>query len=195
MAKLKTTRYNELRSNYFTVKESRAFAILPKKTPALQAMMEDRIKRRARFEHLAATKIAKGKWRRSQVKEKWQRNLQRMYAKRGWRVQYGPTGNQPSMHKGESNPWAMYRSYEKQTGGKNYTSPWEIRQLSQGTTRLEKGLIFVQTLERKARKGDLNEGQIVQWINEKNDAINAATGKRKEKLLIERNRLERLLKQ
>jgi len=171
--------------------------VLPRSTPALKTILAEREARWSRFERIAAYKISVGKWHRRQLGEKWLNNLSRMYTRNRWRVQYGPVGNQPDLTKGSPNPWAMYRDAERRTGGpggKGYVSPWEVRQLAQGKTRLEKGLLFVQQVERKARRrGGLNQDRVRQWIVEKDEAINAARGKRKEQLIIERNRLERLL--
>ena len=196
----KRARYRELRLEHFTPREARMLSTLPKSTPALKSLRDDRVARRSRFEKVAATKIAKGKWRRGDVEKKWLQNLSRMYTKNKWRVQEGPKGKQDNLGgKGSINPWAMYRSYEKRVGGpgtKSYVSPWEVRQISSGNTRLEKGLIFVQQVERRAKKeggGGLSQGQVKQWIAEKDLAIKAATGKRKEQLILEKNRLERLL--
>jgi hypothetical protein len=87
----------------------------------------------------------------------------------------------------------LYRDAEKRMGGtgsKGYVSPWEIKQIKSGKTRLEKGLIFVQREEK--RKGASHE-MIKQWIEQKNEAIGKARGKRRSQLIIERGRLERML--
>jgi hypothetical protein len=197
VAKQKKVKYTSLRDSGFTPLEARELSVLPKSTPALKAMIEDRIAKRARFEKLAATKVAHGKWRRSQVGAKWLKSLSRMYSRNNWRVQHGPTGKQQSMPKHGINPWASYRAYEKQQGGtksKNYVSPWQIHQLASGKTRLEKGLVFVRQVERKAKRdGSVSQSQVRSWIAQKEQAINESSGKRKAQLIIEKNRLERLL--
>jgi hypothetical protein len=188
-------RYNELRSNWFLPLEARELARLPKSTPALKEMIADRLERRARFEHVAATKIASGKWRRTAVHKKWLSNLSRMYSKRSWRVKEGPKGGQQVMAKRAPNPWAMYRSYVKQSGDKGYVSPWELKQIKGGKTALQQGLIFVQGAERKlqAHDGTVNKGMIRSWMDQKDESIKHARGKHREQLLIERRRLEKLL--
>jgi hypothetical protein len=197
VASYKRARYTELRLEHFTPREARELSTLSKNTPALKVVREERVARRARFEKIAAAKIAKGSWRRDIVEKKWLQNLSRMYSKKGWRVQEGPKGKQHPLAKGSANPWALYRDAEKRVGGpgtKGYVSPWEVRQISQGTTRLEKGLIFVQQVERQAKspKG-LSQAQVRSWIAEKEDAIKESKGKRKTQLILEKNRLERLL--
>jgi len=182
-------RYEYLSSAHFTPLEAREFSTLPKATPALKLIMEGRATRRARFEKVAASKIARGVWRREDVPRKWVDNLARMYNRRNWRVQEGPRGAQQPMLKGSPNPWAMYRAAEKVAPPKKDISPWQLRRVF-GKTRLEKGLVFVQRAERQ---GGTNEAQIKQWVKEKDESILKAQGQRKEQLIIERNRLERLL--
>lgn len=200
MAGGKRARYNELRLEHFTPREARELSTLSKNTPALKLVREARQTRWARFERIAAAKISQGKWRRGQVGAKWIKNLSRMYTKNNWRVQEGPTGDQPRMAKHSPNPWAMYRSAEKAAGGpgsKGYISPWEVVAIRpRGESRLERGLIFVQQMERRARREEgsgLSMTQLRSWIEQKEAAISEAKGRRKEQLIIEKNRLERLL--
>lgn len=194
MATRRQQRADILRLAHFTPLEVRELSKLPRNTPALKQMVQDRVERRARFEKLAATKIASGRWKRGDVQKKWLLNLSRMYTKRGWRVKEGATGKQQPMPKGSPNPWAVYRNYDKQAPDKAYLSPWEIRQVAHGKTRLEKGLVFVQTIEKQAQAGKgLNKSVIRNWVEQKNEAIKKAKGGKKAQLMIERNRLERLL--
>jgi hypothetical protein len=187
-------RYVYLRAHNFLPLEARELARLPKATPALRSLIEDRDVRRARFERLAATKIAYGKWRRADVEHKWRINLSRLYHNKNWRVKEGARGNQQRMPKYSPNPWAMYRGYIKQVGDKNYVSPWELKQLRKGKTLLDKGLIFVQSSERTASAGGaVNKGMIRQWMDEKNIAIKKARGANRTRLQQEYHRLEKLL--
>jgi len=87
----------------------------------------------------------------------------------------------------------MYRDYVRRAPGKNYVSPWEVKQLKQGKTLLQKGLIFVQQTEKKAREGGIGKPMIRQWIEQKRQAIKKARGKRRVQLQIECSRLESLL--
>lgn len=188
----------ELRSRHFAPKEARELSVLPKSTPALRAMIVDRISRRERFEKLAASKIASGKWKRSQVSGKWVKNLSRLYSKYRLRVKFGPKGKQDNLGGvGAINPWALYRHYVRSTGGQGgqgHVSPWELRQVKRGKTRLEKGLVFVQRAERQAWSGKgVSQATVRDWIAQKDEAIRQATGRRKAQLMIERNRLERML--
>ena len=196
MANRRKTLYNTLRLEHFTPLESRELSKLPKSTPALKLVRQERIERRARFEKIAAHKIETGAWKRSQLSKKWQANLSRMYQKRGWRVKEGPQGKQQPMPKGSPNPWAMYRDAERQRGGpggKNYTSPWEIRQIAQGHGSLDRGLIFIQRTERQSRAGTANPVMMREWIAQKDEAIRRASTADKTRLITERNRLERLI--
>lgn len=190
-------KYELLRSHNFTRRESRELSVLPRKTPALRLLVAERDARRSRFERLAATKIHAGAWTHRDLPYKWADNLARMYQRRGWRVKEGGTGNQRRMAKGMPNVWAMYRDAESRTGGrkaKGYRSPWEIHQLRLGKTKLQKGLVFVQKMERKARvAGGVSKDMIRGWIASKDEAIHRAKGRHREQLIIERNRLERLL--
>jgi len=132
---LRGTRYNQLRIEHFTPLESREFSKLPKNTPALKLMREARATRRDRFEKIAATKIANGKWRRADVSKKWIANLTRFYSKMKWRVKDGPVGAQQKMPKRGINPWAMYRAALREAPDKpDYSSPWKsnLRRQSRG---------------------------------------------------------------
>jgi hypothetical protein len=193
----KGSRQDRLLVAHFTPLEARELSKTSLSTPAMQLIIASRLARWTKFERAADRKIAIGQWKRDQVSQKWLQNLSRMYHNKRWRVQYGPKGNQQPMVKGGVNPWAMFREAERAAGGpgtKRYKSPWEARQLAGGKTRLEKGLIFVQRVEQKTKRGDtLNAVQIRQWIAEKEVAISGARGKRQEQLILERNRLERLL--
>lgn len=186
----KRTRYDFLASHHFTPLEAREFSTLRKETPALKKAVEEREIRRARFEKVAASKVSRGLWRREDVAKKWRSNLSRLYTKHGWRVQEGARGAQQAMPKGSPNPWAMYRSMERLAPPKKDISPWQLRRVF-GKTRLERGLIFIQKAERG---GGVGLPQVRQWIAEKDNAIKRATGQRKDQLVVERNRLERLLK-
>lgn len=190
--------YDRLILEHFTPLEARELSVLPKSTPALNKMRRDRLERRARFEKEAAWRIASGKWKREDIPRKWLANLTRWYTKERLRVQFGPEGKQPKMVRGMPNPWAAYRQAEKDVGGpgtKGYVSPWEVKQLREGRTFLEKGLIFVQRAERKkvSKNSGVSQVQVREWIAQKDEAISKARGKRKEQLIIERNRLERML--
>jgi hypothetical protein len=189
----RTDRYNALRTNYFTPLEARELSVLPKNTPALKLMRQERIARRTRFEKLAATKLAKGKWTRSQVEKKWLANLSRMYYLKRWRVQYGPKGKQHKLPKGTPNPWAMYRAYEKRTGGtgaKGYVSPWQLKQLRKGKSLLDRGQIFVQKVKRGQAIG---KSQIARWVDQLGESIKSARGQRRERLVQQRDNLRGLL--
>jgi len=171
-------------------------SVLPRSTPALQLLVGERDERRARFEKIAARKIATGSWKRTQVQAKWVANLARAYRRLGYRVQKGPTGKQQPMKKGSPNPWAAYRDAEQRVGGpgtKGYVSPWEVKQVKHGKTRLEKGLVFVQRQERTRGRGGASAAQVREWIAQKEEAIRSSTGRRRTQLVIERNRLERML--
>jgi len=186
-------RYGILLSERFTPLEARELSKLPANTPALKLLRADRRARWERFEKIAARKLDRGQWRERDLHAKWLGNLARLYYKRRWRVQSGPEGRQPKMPKGAPNPWAMYRDYERLAPGKDYVSPWEVKQVKGGKTLLQKGLLFVQRTEKKAREGGISKPMIQSWIDQKAQAIKDARGKRRTQLVIERRRLERLL--
>jgi len=200
MARFKSqrmARYNALIAEHFTPLESRELSKLPKSTPALKQIREDRVVRWEKFERFATNKIDRGYWRPQDVKSKWITNLARLYYKRDWRVKHGAVGNQPKMLKGSPNPWAMYRDYTRITGGpdaKGYVSPWELKQIKSGKTALDKGLIFIQ---RKALSGGSVTGvpkpMIQKWIDEKNLAIVKARGQHRRDLITQRDRLKKEL--
>ena len=185
----KRNRYDYLVSKHFTPLEAREFSTLKKETPALKVAIREREVRRARFERVAATKVARGVWRREDLPTKWRNNLSRLYSSRGWRVQEGARGAQQPMPRGFPNPWAMYRSMEKIAPPKKDVSPWQLRRIF-GKTHLERGLIFIQKAERR---GGVKVGQLARWIKEKETAIKLARGSRRSQLIVERNRLARLL--
>ena len=184
-------RYNFLRAHSFLPLEARELSKLPKSSPAWRLMVQDRDARRARFERMAANKIARGRWRRGDVDRKWLKNIARLYSRRGWRVKFGAKGAQQEMPRFSPNPFSMYRSYQRQAPGQNYISPWESRQLLKGKTLLDKGLIFVQKEEKAGRP--VNKDMVRNWMKEKTQAIKRARGKRRVQLRLEYNRLEKLL--
>lgn len=185
-----------LLDHHFTPREAELLSAVPRKTPALLAMVRDRDARWERFLQLARTRVDKGKWRRDQVDGKWLGNLSRLYSKMGWRVKHGPVPYEGVVKLGKSstNPWAMYRAYVADRPNKKHKSPWERKQIKSGKTRLEKGLVFVQGAEQAEAAGkSVGKGMIRQWISEKELAIKGARGKRRTQLTIEKRRLERLL--
>ena len=186
----KRNRYDYLVSKYFTPLEARELSTLKKETPALKVAIREREVRRARFERVAATKVARGVWRREDLPTKWRNNLSRLYSGRGWRVQEGARGAQQPMPRGFPNPWAMYRSMLKIAPNReDYIAPWRLRRIF-GKTHLERGLIFIQKAERR---GGASASQVRLWIAEKNNAIKVSRGQRRAQLTVERNRLAKLL--
>ena len=193
----KQARYQTLRLHYFLPREARELSVLPKSTPALKLLIAERASRRARFERTAAQKIATGRWRRQDILDKWTANISRMYTRRGWRVKEGPIGDQPKMARGSPNVWAAYRDAERQVGGpksKSYVSPWELKQIRKGKTKLQKGVVFVQKLEKQSKKAGVSQTMLRRWVAEKEEAIRRARGKNRTQLIIEKNRLERMIK-
>jgi len=188
-SKSKERRYGYLVSHYFTPLEARELSTLEKETPALKLVIVERELRWARFENVASRKLELGVWRREDIPAKWRSNLSRLYTSRGWRVQEGARGAQQAMPRGSPNPWAMYRSSERIAPKSRDVSPWQLRRVF-GKTRLERGLIFIQQAERR---GGASVGQVRQWISEKEQAIKRARGGRRKQLIVERDRLEKLL--
>lgn len=191
MAKSRTrrgARYDSLRLHHFLPLEARELSRLPKNTPALKLVVQERDERRVRFERIAANKIATGSWKRTDVPNKWLRNLARMYSRRRLRVQFGPTGKQQVMPKYSPNPWALYRDAEKRVGGpdsKGYVSPWELKQIKQGKTPLDKGQIFIQKQARKPAPGMTGE-----WVRQLDEKIVESKGKERQRLVGQRDRLK-----
>ena len=186
----KGRRYSFLIARHFTPLEAREFSTLKKMTPALKEAVHQRALRRAGFEAIAVRKISRGVWRRKDVPKKWMENLNRLYTGRGWRVKEGARGAQQPMPKNFPNPWAYYRAVEKIAPPKKDVSPWQLRRVF-GKTKLERGLIFVQQAEKK---GGASASQVRLWIAEKGNAIKRARGQRRVQLIVEKNRLEKLLK-
>lgn len=190
----KRNRYTVLKLSHFTPLEARLLSKLPKNTPALKLLIEERQARWAGFEKIAACKIASGKWRRGQIGAKWLRNLSRTYSKHRWRVQEDPKGRQQPMAKGSPNPWAMYRDYERRVGGpgtKRHISPWELRKIGSSKPLLNKGLLYIQKAHREGRTPAAS--QIKYWRDQLNQNVKAATGARREQLIKQRNNLKRSL--
>lgn len=180
-------RYDWLRSHHLTPAEARELCVLPKATPALREIISERDARWEKFKRLATTKVSRGKWRERDLPAKWTANLLRLYRKNHWRVQQGPTGKQKKMAKGAPNPWSMYRSYEKVAPGKNYVSPWEVKQVRGGKTPFDRGQIFVQKAEKGARSG-----AIKQWISQLTESIKLYPAQR-EQFEKQRERLRGML--
>lgn len=184
----------ELRNSHFTPLESRQLSILPKSTPALKLLKEDRQARWARFEKIAAYKIASGKWRRGQIGAKWLKNISRMYTKHGWRVKEGPRGKQQPMAKGSPNAFAMYRDYERRVGGpgtNRHVSPGELGKTKSGKALLNRGLLYVQKARSEGRPPLASHAKY--WIDQLNEKINTTTGSQREQLIKQKNNLERSL--
>lgn len=192
--KQKQDRYDWLITSGLERFEAVEFVDLPRRTPALRKIIADRQAKRKRFEHYAATMIDKGAWAPWQLGEKWKGSIKKMYRARRWVVQHGPSHSMPGAKKGDPNPWSMYRASEKHVPDKGYVSPWQTKQVATGANKLVKGLIFVQSLERRRAKGQVSDSTVRQWITEKEMAINSARGEQKTALILQRNRLERMLR-
>ena len=189
-----TARYELLLEQHFTTREARMLSVLAKNTPALRLLRNDRIARWDRFTKIANRKQARNQWQAQDIQGKWLKNLYRLYHKRRWCVQYGGSGRQPDMKKGDPNPWAMYRSYERRVGGprsKGYTSPWELRLVRSGKTMLDKGLILIEKGKRTGQP--VPHRQVREWIENLNTRIRGASGSRKAQLLTQRDNLRRSL--
>jgi len=157
----KKRHYLYLREHYFSPYEARELSVLPKASYALRRIVKDRAAQRKRFDAMADRKIDRGSWLPRDVAGKWRESLSKSYSRRGWRVKRGPVGKQPSRSKGLPNVWAMYRTYEKHMPDKGYISPWEIRQISRGKTKFDRGQIFIQKAEKGAQKSAI-QGWIAQ---------------------------------
>jgi len=185
---------NYLEEHHFTPLEIGELSQLTKSTPALRRMVRDRDARFDRFLKIAAGKVERGKWRVKDLDKKWAKNLSRLYSRKHWRVKEGPRGRQQAMKRGTPNVWAMFRDYQVGAGvSKDYIRGYpdvEGRRRAWGKVSLLKGLVSIQQAEKKGRT---SPGMIRQWIAEKNEAIKSARGKHRVTLMIERNRLERLL--
>lgn len=141
-------RYSLLRANFFAPWEARELSKVERRLPvykertsltkfaprredneALKLMIEDRLRRRIRFEKIAQRKIEAGTWRYKDLRGKWLQNLSRLYSKQEWRVKEGPVGEQQkNLTKWRPNPWAMYRRYKKVAPDpEGYESPWKKR--------------------------------------------------------------------
>lgn len=192
MNKRQQRTYQYLTAHYLTGREAGEFSVLTRgiNDPTLKLIIRDRAIRRNRFELIAAHKFADGIWTREMIERKWVQNLARMYRSRHWIVQYGAVGQQQEMKKGDPNPWALFRHFEKITPTSRGVSPWQSRKYP-GKSHLERGLILVQSLEKGARKA--TQTQLRFWIGQKQNAISKARGQRKAQLRIELGRLERLL--
>jgi len=179
-----------LSAHHFSPSEVAQFSTLGRMTPTLKAMIRERDIRRRRFENLAAGKIARGVWAREETPRRWWANVARMYRSRGWITKYAIANTPVPIGVGKPNPWCWYRDREKYHPGPRSVSPWELKKYP-GKTKLERGLVFVQQLEKGARTA--TQTQLRLWIGQKENAVAKARGARKEQLRIELGRLERLL--
>ena len=190
MNRSQANRYRYLRAHHFTEYESRELSVLCMGDPVLRVMVANRDRRWEWFMQMARRKVGSGRWRQGDLPDKWYANLSRLYTGRGWRVKHGPVGDQPRRARGLVNVWAAYRSYERIAPPKKDVSPWQLRRIF-GKTHLERGLIFIQKAERQ---GGASASQVRLWIAEKNNAIRNARGQRRTQLIVEKSRLEKLLK-
>ena len=182
-------RQRELKRHHFTEYESKELSVLRMKDPVLQAMIKDRDRRWSTFTKIADRKLDSGRWRRSEVMDRWHRGLSRWYSGHGWRVRYGPTGDQPRRARGMVNVWAAYRSYEKIAPPKRDVSPW-IRRRVYGKVKLNRDLVRIQQAEKS---GGMSKATIRSWLGEKERSIKGARGQRRKQMQIEADRLRRLL--
>jgi len=126
MAYLKTRRwrrYQLLKADGFLPFECRVLSKLPKATPALKAMRQDRRATRGRFDR-KAVRLGYSDWK---YEGEYRKLLKRKYKRNGWNVKRGPKGRQKGPAKGRPSAWKMYRDFEKRYPGKDYESPWEKR--------------------------------------------------------------------
>lgn len=190
----KTKRAAFLLSASFLAWEAHHLAALRPNDPAFRAMVFARRLLRAKFERLAATKIASGAWQRGDVPARWLARLGRLYTRQGWRVVVGPVGEQPGFTKGAPNPFAMYRHYVKLAPSKKHVSPWETRAKQYKTrAKLVHALVKVQLLARQFKEGKVDRATVSRWVSQKKAAIAGARGKRREELTIQLRKLEALL--
>lgn len=180
-------RFNHLLGAGFLRFEATELSQIPGIDTALRQMVKDRVARWQRFVQIAHHKVDNGVWDKSEVTDKWKMNLQRMYRKRNWNVQFGGIGRQRKLPKGSPNPWAMYRSYLRVSPWKAWVSPWEVRSTPHKKLTLQRDLIRIQKTERSG--GAANKNMIRQWMNSKLQAIAQAKGDRKQSLIAEYNRL------
>lgn len=195
MAKYKAqrqSRYQILRDSWFQDFEASEFSVLPRRTPALFAMIADRVARRSRFEKIARRKLSLGLWRPNMVEDKWKLNIRRMYRGRRWIVRRGPEGKQKGPTKGYPSPWAAYRRYEKNVPDKGYISPWEIKQISKGKTAFDRGTLFVQKAQRMGA-GEGRQAMLKEWVRQLNASIGMSRGVVRERFVAQRKRLEAML--
>jgi len=185
-------RYEWLLSQGLTPLEAREFASsLTRETPALRAFIADRVEFKRKFDADLLRRMEAGTLTitsNADVEARWRTAISKLYTRRGWRVQQGAVGDQPSFPRGSMNPWAGYRFYEKSNPDPRNVSPWQLRKHF-GKTRLERGLLFIQKAEKR---GGATYTQISLWIAQKTNAIAKARGTRKAQLQIELGRLERL---
>jgi hypothetical protein len=183
--------YRLLNARHFTTRECRMLSSLGRLTPALRAVIADRERRRNRFERYAASMVSDGRWTRADVVRKWLAYIGRVYTQNHWRVAQGTIGSQEYMARGSMNPWACYRAFEKEHPSRRDVSPWETRK-PKGKTKLAKGIVFVQQLEKGTRTA--TQTQLRQWIGQKEEAVRKSHDKqRKTQLRLEIRRLEGLL--
>jgi len=182
-----------LTAHHFSPAEVSQLSTLGRMTPTLKAMIRERDLRRRRFENLAAGKIATGAWTREGLAWRWWANIHRMYADQGWITKYAVANTPVPIPAGRPNPWCWFRAREKTHPGPRSVSPWELRR-HPGKTKLERGLVFVEVLEQRIRKGNPpTSTQLRLWIGQKRTAIARAGEPRKSQLKIELARLEHLV--
>ncbi len=181
--------YDYLINHHMTPLESRVLSVLPRLTPAVRLMTADRDSRWDRFQKIAASKIARGRWQPQDLIRKWASNLYRSYRKSNVLVQHGPVGKQQRMPKGMPNPWALYRRYVDIAPDKGYESPWE-KQKSGTHPPLDRTQWFV----RRAGSSPTSNAQLRIWIEQLNQSIKKSGGKRRAAFIINRDRLQDLLK-
>ena len=188
-------RYTYLRSAGFLTWEAQELSKLLAITPALRLAARERATRYDAFRKVAERRVAARIWRRADVDLYWRTEIIDLYHRNDWFVlgEYLYGTNQPRVAAGTLNPWALYRKAEKIAPGKRHISPWELKPPT-GTTRLQKGLVFIQRQERAARTSGaaIQRHMLVGWINAKKRAIESARGLRKAELGVELRRLEAL---
>lgn len=194
MTKTEQKRFTFLLSAHFVAWEALRLSRLSPDDPAVRAMVSARKAVRAKFERLAAARIASGAWGRSAVPGKWLACLSRLYTSNRWRVQEGPRGAQQPIPRGSPNPFAMYRHFIKLAPPKKDDSPWEGRAREYKTrAKLIHGLVAVQRMARQFKEGKISAATLRQWVGQKKAAITRARGPKRAELRIQLRKLEALL--
>jgi hypothetical protein len=181
-------RYEELVAAGFMSFEALWLSTIPfAKHPAMSLII--RMRRRLQAKRIRESN-QKG-WSRAKRTKIWNARTRKMYRRRGWIARSDhPTNRGP--RKGEENPFALYRHYEKnevRPMGGDSKPPGTQHKNGEKTWALDRGQILLSRARQAWKQSDLARYQV--GVAELDTIIARSQGKKQAVLTAARNKLPR----